>query len=309
MILHKGFNGLNIKSPVVTLGIFDGVHTGHKSLLLQLTKKAKEIDGESVAIIFSPHPRLVLEKDHLNLFFLTTMDEKIKLLEGSGIDHLIVIDFDKAFSRIEACDFIRDYLAGRLHTRHLIVGYDHHFGRKGSGDFETIQMCAEKLDFTVERVAGFETGKGPVSSTQIREALLSGRIEEAGQLLGYAYSLTGQVVEGRKLGRYIGYPTANIKTDPHKLIPANGVYATEVLSGGRNYPGMLSIGTNPTVNSAADMRSIEVNILDFEGDIYGETITVSFIKRLRDERKFETVQKLAAQMAVDKADTLRIFRK
>lgn len=308
MIVHKGFENLNIKTPVVTLGIFDGVHTGHKMLLNHLISRAKEVNGESVVITFSPHPRLVLEKNNLNLVFLSTPQEKIRLLESSGIDHLIIIDFNTHFSRIEACDFIRDYLAGKLHARHLIVGYDHHFGRKGSGDYNTIRQCAAEMDFTVEKIDEFKTSIGTVSSTLIREALLTGRLEEALLLLGYDYLLTGQVIEGKKLGRSIGYPTANIKADPHKLIPANGVYATEVNAGGKNYPGMLSIGTNPTVNKGRNQRSIEVNILGFTGDLYGETITVTFRKRLRDEKKFDNVEELAAQMAIDREHTLRLFR-
>jgi riboflavin kinase/FMN adenylyltransferase len=308
MIIHKGIKDSSVKSPVVTMGIFDGVHTGHKLLLSHLKEKAEETGGESVVITFSPHPRLVLEKDHRNLVFLTTTDEKIRLLEAEGIDHLILIDFTLEFSRIEACEFIKDYLIGRLHAKHLIVGYDHHFGRQGSGNFETIKQCSAAMDFRVEKVEGLMTGKGAVSSTMIREALLSGKPEEAKTLLGYSYSITGEVVEGRKLGRSIGYPTANIRTDVHKLIPSNGVYATEVIAQEKKYPGMLSIGTNPTVNSSGNERSIEVHIIGFNGNLYGEDITLTFRKRLRDEQKFSDIGKLAEQMDLDRADTLKLFR-
>jgi riboflavin kinase / FMN adenylyltransferase len=307
MILHRGYENLHLNSPVVTLGIFDGVHRGHRLLLDHLVAKAKETGGDSVVITFSPHPRLVLEKDHQNLTFLTTAEEKKNLLEKAGIDHLIVIDFSTEFSRIPACNFVRNILVGKIGARYLIVGYDHHFGRSGEGDYETIKECSGLYDFSVEQVRGLQTDEGAISSTLIRNALLSGRIDEANDLLGYGYSITGPVIEGKKLGRKIGFPTANITTEAHKLIPANGVYAVEVITGDNIFPGMLSIGSNPTVNSDNDSRFIEVNILNFEGNIYGKTITVIFRKRLREERKFETIDQLVAQIIRDKEDTMKLF--
>ena len=307
MIIHNGYENLILHSPVVTLGIFDGVHTGHRVLLDCLINRAKESGGESVVITFSPHPRLVLEKDHLNLTFLTTLDEKRDLLEKAGVDHMVVIKFNNEFSRIPACNFIRDILAGRIGTKYLIVGYDHHFGRDGEGDFDTIKQCSGLHDFKLEKVPGMQIAGRTISSSLIRNALLDGRLDEANMLLGYEYLLTGTIVAGKKIGRSIGFPTANIRTDTHKLIPANGVYAVEVRIDDGSYPGMLSIGTNPTINIENGIRSIEVNILNFERDIYGKDLTVVFKKRLRDEIKFGSIDQLADQMTKDKADTLKLF--
>ena len=189
-------------------------------------QRAREENGESVVITFSPHPRIVLEQNSKDLTFLTTMGEKKELLEKAGIDHLIIIEFNTAFSKIPACDFIKDILVRKIGTKHLIIGYNHHFGRRGEGDFNTIKQCSEELEFIVEQVQGFHTEEGAISSSSIREALLKGKINEANSWLGYSYSVSGTVIEGRRIGRTIGFPTANIKPDsPNKLIPCNGVYA------------------------------------------------------------------------------------
>jgi riboflavin kinase/FMN adenylyltransferase len=308
MLIHKGFENLNLISPVATLGIFDGVHRGHMALLDCLVKRAEEEGGESVVITFSPHPRIVLEQNKVNLTFLTTMDEKKVLLEKANIDHLVVIEFDLSFSKIPACDFIKAILVEKIGTKHLIIGYNHHFGRKGEGDFNTIKQCAEELKFRVEQVQGYHTEEGAISSSSIREALLKGEIDSANRWLGYFYSLTGTVIEGRKIGRTIGFPTANIKPDSqYKLIPANGVYAVNVMLDDNVFPGMLSIGSNPTVNTDISLRSIEVHILNFDKDIYGRKISVVFRKRLRDEKKFNNLEQLTEQMANDKQDTLKLL--
>jgi riboflavin kinase/FMN adenylyltransferase len=308
MLIHKGFENLNLISPVATLGIFDGVHRGHMALLDCLVKRAEEEGGESVVITFSPHPRIVLEQNNVNLTFLTTMDEKKVLLEKANIDHLVVIEFDLSFSKIPACDFIKAILVEKIGTKHLIIGYNHHFGRKGEGDFNTIKQCAEELKFRVEQVQGYHTEEGAISSSSIREALLKGEIDSANRWLGYFYSLTGTVIEGRKIGRTIGFPTANIKPDSqYKLIPANGVYAVNVMLDDNVFPGMLSIGSNPTVNTDISLRSIEVHILNFDKDIYGRKISVVFRKRLRDEKKFNNLEQLTEQMANDKQDTLKLL--
>jgi riboflavin kinase / FMN adenylyltransferase len=308
MIIHKGYEDLNLIAPVATLGIFDGVHRGHAALLDCLVKSAKEANVESVVITFSPHPRLVLDQNKSDLSFLTTMEEKTVLLENTKVDHLVIVEFNKEFSKIPACDFIKDILIKKIGTKHLIVGFNHHFGRSGEGDFSTIKRCSEELSLKVEQVQGFHTEEGTISSTLIREALLKGKLDEANRWLGYSYSVSGTVMEGRKIGRTIGYPTANIKPDSqYKLIPCNGVYAVDVHLDGKIYPGMLNIGSNPTVNSDPGFRSIEVHILNFESDIYGEKITVIFRKRLRDEIKFVNLEQLTAQMHRDKLDTLRLL--
>ncbi|HZY26326.1 MAG TPA: bifunctional riboflavin kinase/FAD synthetase [Bacteroidales bacterium] len=305
MIIHEGYENLNLVSPVATLGIFDGVHLGHRALLDRVVLKAKEEKSESVVITFSPHPRLVLEKNNINLSFLTTTEEKIVLLAKANVDHLIMIKFTPEFSNIPACDFLKDILVGKIGTKYLVIGHDHRFGRRGEGDFNTIRHCAKDLDFTVEQVEGYHTEDGMISSSLIRGALLNGNIEEANNWLGYPYAITGKIIEGRKLGRKIGFPTANIKpSSEHKLIPANGVYAVEVQLDNKKMQGMLSIGTNPTVNADVNFRSIEVNILNFDEEIYGRNITVIFRKKLRDEKKFRNLDELAQQMGRDKQETL-----
>ena len=308
MIVHEGYENIKLVKPIVTLGIFDGVHRGHRSLLDKLVLRAREEKGESVVITFSPHPRLVLEKDHLNLSFLTTLEEKKTLLEKANVDHLIILEFNKAFSNIHACDFIKNILVMKLGTTHLIIGYNHHFGWGGEGDFNTIKLCSESLNFRVEQVQGFLTEEGAISSSLIRKALLKGQIDEANSLLGYSYSVTGTVVGGKQIGRLIGFPTANIKPDDEfKLIPGNGVYAVDVKLGGKSFPGMMSIGTNPTVNSDLRLRSIEVHILNFDEVVYGKKITVTFRKRLRDEMKFDNTEQLTEQMGIDKMNTLKLL--
>ncbi|MDO9580281.1 MAG: riboflavin kinase, partial [Bacteroidales bacterium] len=249
MIIHEDYQNLNLVNPVVTLGVFDGVHRGHKVLLEHLVSRAKEIRGEAVVITFSPHPGIVLEKNKTRLSFLTTMEEKIVHLENANVDHLVIIEFNKKFSKIPACDFVKDVMLEKIGAKLLIIGFNHHFGKSGEGDYNTIKGCAKSLDFKVEQVQGLHTEEGAISSSIIREALLHGKLEDANRWLGYSYSLSGTIVEGRKIGRSIGFPTANIEPDSEfKLIPANGVYAVEVDLDEIRHPGMLSIGSNPTVN-------------------------------------------------------------
>jgi len=308
MIIHEGYENLNLTDPVVTLGIFDGVHRGHMILLNRLVSLSREIKSESVVITFSPHPRLVLEQNNHDLSFLTTMEEKIVMLMNVNIDHLIIIEFNEQFSKIPASDFIKEILIDKIGTKQLIIGYNHHFGKRGEGDFNTIKRYSEKLDFSVEQVQGFREEERAISSSLIREALLKGKLDDANRWLGYFYSVSGTVVEGRKIGRNIGFPTANIKPDSqYKLIPCNGVYAVEAKIDDKVYPGILSIGSNPTVNTDASLRSIEVHILNFDRDIYGRKISVTFRKRLRDEKKFDNLQQLAEQMSKDKQDALKLF--
>ncbi len=308
MQVHFGYGNAIIQLPVVTLGIFDGVHLGHRHILGRLVSKAREVGGESVVVTFYPHPRLVLEGSNSFVTLLTTLQEKTELLEKCGIDHLIIVEFTREFSNITACDFISEILVGQLGAKYLIIGYNHQFGRRREGDFDTIVKCAGSLNLDIERVEGLVTDQGTISSSMVREALLEGRVEDAARLLGYYYQVKGTVIEGRKLGRTIGFPTANIlPTDNHKLIPLKGVYAVEVYTGGKIYHGMLSIGSNPTVNKDEGFRSIEVHLLDFHGDIYGSEISVTFRKRLRDERRFDSVDGLTAQMELDRQSTLMVF--
>jgi riboflavin kinase / FMN adenylyltransferase len=308
MVIHEGYENLVFDSPVVTLGIFDGVHRGHRFLLNRLVSLAGETQGESVVITFHPHPRLILEKKSSELFFLSTFDEKILLLDKTGIDHLIIIEFTQEFSMMRACDFVSNVLVAKIRARHLIVGHDNHFGYRGEGDFDTIKACAESSGIMVEQAGGYQYDGGTVSSSVIREELLKGNLVKANELLGYCYSVKGIVIDGKKLGRKFGFPTANIRpVDGHKLVPAEGVYAVEVTVDRQRYKGMLSIGRNPTVNKGSAERSVEVNIFDFDKDIYGEEIEIIFRFRLRDEHKFSTVKQLSRQMELDKRDALQLL--
>jgi len=309
MIVHEGADNLKFFNPVVTLGIFDGVHKGHRALLDYLVSCARNVNGESVVVTFHPHPRVVLTDQHKGLSVLTTLSEKKSLLEKTNLNHLIILTFDRELGNLDACDFVEQVLVKKIGIQHLIVGYDHHFGKRREGDIVTIKECAAKFNFSVEQVNEVCINENAISSTAIREALLKGKIEEANSLLGYNYSLTGVIVEGRRIGREIGYPTANISPDDsYKLIPCDGVYAVEVNMEGTIYYGMLSIGSNPTVNDDIEARSVEVNIFDFEGDIYGSEITVIFRFRLRDEIRFKSIGELTRQMDNDKQHTMRLLK-
>jgi riboflavin kinase/FMN adenylyltransferase len=310
MIIHKGYENLNILNPVVTLGIFDGVHRGHKTLIASLIRKARSVKGESVIITFYPHPRLVLSENKASLVFLTSLEEKISLLEKEGVDQLIIIPFDHELSNKESCDFIKEVLVKKIGTKFLIAGFNNHFGKKGEDDFDTIRRCAESFEIVVEQVKALETDKGIVSSSLIREALLKGELEEANRLLGYDYFINGTIIEGRHLGKEIGFPTANIDPDyKNKLVPKDGVYAVDVIIEGFKHQGMLSIGSNPTVNNDPRKKTIEVNIFGFEKDIYNSEICVVFRYRLRDEIKFNSIDLLADQLEADKKMALKVFKK
>jgi len=308
MIIHKDYRNLRIPDPFVTIGVFDGVHLGHQALLRQLVAAAREKGSESVVITFDPHPKHVLSQDNENLLFLTTLTEKGKLLEKLMVDHLIVINFTKDLGNIEARDFIRDVLVKSIGIKHLLVGYNNQFGKARGGDISKIREYARVYGFTVDQAEGVSGEEGIISSTAIREALLSGDLANANKWLGYSYQVTGKVVEGKKLGRSLGFPTANIKPDEdHKLIPANGVYAVEVLIENELRQGVLSIGYNPTVDPGRKTRSIEVNIFDFEDDLYGKSVTVFFRYRLRDEKRFENTDQLRKQMAHDRDEALKLL--
>jgi riboflavin kinase/FMN adenylyltransferase len=301
MKIHNGYDNLKLRNPVVTMGTFDGVHRGHRMVLERLIRRAKETGGESVVITFFPHPRQVLAGSDTPIPLLSTPAEKARLLEEAGIDHLIVISFDHEFSNKEACSFVEEVLAGRIGARHLIVGFNHHFGRRGEGDFVTIRECAEKFSMTVEMIDPLISGDHIVSSSVIRDALAGGMTSLANELLGYPYSLDGTIVAGKKLGRIIGFPTANIKPgNPDKLIPMDGVYAVEVVFGNKRHKGVMSIGFNPTVEKERRERTIEVNIFDFDNEVYGLPVTIIFRHRLRDELKFDDLETLAGQIALDK---------
>jgi riboflavin kinase/FMN adenylyltransferase len=308
MQIHNGYEATELKNPVVTLGIFDGVHRGHQALLERLSLRSGELGGESVVITFNPHPRLVLDGKTEGLSFLSSMDEKKELLAKAGVDHLIILEFTESFSKISAPEFVKNILVGKIGTKHLIVGHDHHFGHHGDGNYDTVNSFAEKMGFVVEKVDGLKTDGSYISSSRIREALLKGSLDDANSWLGYNYSLKGLVVEGKKIGRKIGFPTANLKPCyRYKLIPCNGVYAVEVQVDEKRVPGMLSIGTNPTVNEDSVQRSVEVHIFNFKKKIYGKELEVIFRNRMRDELKFDNTDDLAIQIRLDMENAIRLL--
>jgi riboflavin kinase/FMN adenylyltransferase len=251
---------------------------------------------------------LVTSPDEKNLRLLTTLNEKIKLFEKYGIDHLIVYTFDKEFAELSYIEFVEKILVEKIGTHCLVIGYDHKFGKNREGGFDYLKKCAEKFAFKIERLDALLVDEDNVSSTKIRNALESGDIEKANRFLGYNFTLHGKVVEGKQVGRKLGFPTANIEaSDKHKIIPGYGVYAVIVELNGSEYKGMLNIGTRPTFNNNADNRSIEVNIFDFDGDIYKKEITLRFARKIRDEQKFESVEMLIEQLKKDKENAKSIL--
>lgn len=308
MKLYTSINQFEARKPVVTIGTFDGVHLGHQKVILRLQEFAKQHDGETVIFTFHTHPRLVTSPNENNLRLLTTLNEKIKLFEKYGIDHLIIYTFDKNFSELSYSEFVEKILVEKIKTHCLVVGYDHKFGKNREGGFDYLKKCAEKHKFEIEKLDALLVEEDSVSSTKIRNALQNGEIEKANHYLGYQFTLHGKVVEGKQLGRKLGFPTANIEaSDKYKIIPGYGVYAVNVELNGANYNGMLNIGTRPTFNKNADNRSIEVNIFDFDGDIYGKEITLNFVGKIRDEQKFENIEMLVNQLEKDKITALSIL--
>lgn len=304
MIVHRGLDDLQpIPNAVVTSGTFDGVHRGHQTILSRLTEAAHDSDGASVLITYWPHPRTVVSNDSQNLKLLTTLDEKIDLLDRAGVDHLVVIPFTRSFSQLTSEEYIRQILIEKIGTKKLVIGYDHRFGRDREGGFDYIRAHQAEYGFEVEEIPRQDIEAVGVSSSKIRTALGEGNIRTANRFLGRPYTLTGTIVKGQQLGRTIGFPTANMQVDdPLKLVPANGVYAVEVLYagqtlGGRIHGGMLNIGFRPTV--AGIGQTIETYIFDFNKDIYGEHLTLRFREFLRPEQKFEGLPALVAQLKRD----------
>lgn len=290
---------------MVTIGTFDGVHRGHRKVIAQLLENARKIDGESVILTFFPHPRMVLFPNTEQLL-LNTEEEKIKLIAGLGVDHLVIHPFTREFSMLSSTQFIQTILVDALHTKRLVIGYDHHFGKDREGSFENLKVSGPAYGFDVEEIPAQETDHIKVSSTRIRNALTAGEVDVANNLLGYRYKLTGTVVKGQQLGRKLGYPTANIVSNENfKLIPANGVYAVFVNSAGKRYGGMMNIGVRPTVDGTH--RTSEVNIFDFNADIYGEQLEVEFVKWVRGEQKFNGLDQLIEQLAADKIAVQKIL--
>lgn len=296
--VFKNFNDYTPQKPLaLSLGMFDGVHLGHKSIIDELIKVGSENNLETAVLTFWPHPRFVFNPNE-DLKLLNTREEKKFLMEKYNIENLFLKEFDEEFRNLTGEEFVRQILVDKLNVKYLIIGYDHSFGKNKSGNFKLLQELSKELGFEVEQMEAINIHENNISSTKVRNALLEGNIKQANEMLGYPYSVSGTVVHGKKIGRTIGYPTANIETDSIKLLPKKGAYIVEVFVKNQQYKGMLSIGTNPTVNG--EKLTVEVYILDFEGDIYDEQITVKFRDYLHDEIKFEGLEKLIERLDEDK---------
>ncbi len=304
-IYHNLDDFIPVRNAVVTSGTFDGVHVGHQKILSRLHEIADRTKGDTVVITFWPHPRLVLYPD-ADLKLLNTFEEKAELIKEQGIHHLLRIPFTKEFSQLTSEEFITKILVEKIGTKKLVIGYDHHFGKNREGSFEQLKLNGPKYGFDVEEISRQDVDHVAVSSSKIRKAIETADLETATHLLGRSYSISGRVIKGDKLGRQIGFPTANLEIDStHKLIPADGIYAVTVQYEHAVYNGMLYIGNRPTVDGLK--RNIEVNIFTFDKEIYGESLTVHFHQLLRGDTKFANLEELKTQMEKDQEASIRIL--
>ena len=293
-------------NAVVTIGTFDGVHIGHQQIIRHLRKLAAETKGETVLLTFFPHPRIVLQPDDNDLKLITTMEEREELLRSFGIDHLIIQPFSKDFSRISATEFVRDQLIKRIGMKTLVIGYDHHFGRNREGSYKDMEEMAPIYGFRLEEINEQMINDVAVSSTKVRKSLLEGDIETANHLLGHRFSIRGKVVGGDRIGRTLGFPTANIEiAEPYKLIPQNGIYAVQAKVQNVMKNGMLYIGNRPVVGGID--RRIELNIFDFDSEIYNENVQVFLVSRIRGDLPFEDLDSLKEKMKEDKVIATKLL--
>jgi len=303
----KEFTAAQVTNPVMTTGTFDGVHLGHRVIIDRLNDEAEKIGGQSVLLTFFPHPRMVLFPDDHGLQLLNSLDEKLALLADAGIDHVIVQPFTKEFAKLTALEYVKEVLVNAIGVKKMVVGYDHHFGNHREGNFETLKEYAELYQFEVAEIPVQELNEVNVSSTKVRKALLDGDVALANSFLTSKYQLAGIVIKGKQLGNKIGFPTANITPiNNYKLIPAIGVYAVEVVWANQTFKGMMNIGNNPTVENTNELR-MEVHIFDFEQDIYGEAIVITFVNRIRSEQKFDNLEALQQQLTYDKTAALEML--
>jgi riboflavin kinase/FMN adenylyltransferase len=307
-IYHHLSEFSKLPNAVAAIGTFDGVHFGHQKIITRLCERAAATGGESVILTFFPHPRLIIDPENQDLKMINTIAEKAKMLEELGVDHLIITPFTRDFSNQTAEAYIEDVLVGKIGIKHLIVGYDHRFGKDRKGGMAELIALSEPLGYTVEEIAEQDINDVAVSSTKIRKALLSGDVGLAAKFLGYHFSLHGPVIKGDKIGRTIGFPTANIFIEEnYKLIPSDGIYAVKVAMNGNTYKGMAYIGQRPTINGMT--RNIEVNIFDFNQEIYGQYVTMYFMEFLRHDVKFTGLEALKDQLKKDKEDTIAYFNR
>ena len=297
---------IKLENAVVTSGTFDGVHLGHQKILNRLNEVASETKGESVVITFYPHPRSVISPDNKTINLLSTLDEKIELLEESGVSHLVIIPFTREFSELSSEEFIQKILIETIGTKTLVIGFDHRFGKNREGGFDYLKENKARYGFEIEEIPRHDLENIGISSSKIRKALNDGDVQIAEHFLGRNYSVSGVVVKGKQLGRTIGFPTANIQVrEIAKLIPADGVYVVKVHYREEAFGGMLNIGNRPTVDGT--YKTIEVNIFDFDREIYGENLKVEFVQKIRNEQKFNGLEELKAQIAKDKVTCKNIL--
>ena len=300
----KDYN--STKPSVLTIGTFDGVHVGHKKIINQLTTISSENNLTSILLSFFPHPKMVLQNDN-ELKLINTIQEKEGLLNSLNLDYLIIKKFTKEFSRLSALEFVRDILVNKLNAKHIIIGYDHHFGRNRTANIEQLKEFGELYDFKVTEILAQDIDDIAISSTKIRKALINGEIKLANKFLGYNFFFSGDVVHGNNIGKTISFPTANIKVDqPYKLIPKNGVYIVKTIIDNQTTFGMMNIGYNPTFNGK--QKSIEIHFLNFTKNIYHKNLTIEMIMRIRNEIKFNSVEDLKKQLEQDKLSTLNYIK-
>ena len=291
---------------VVTSGTFDGVHLGHQKILGRLKELAARKQGETVLLTYWPHPRLILQPEDNSLRLLTTLTEKVKLLEELGVDHLIILPFTKELSQMSSEEFIREILVEKVQTKTLVIGYDHKFGKNREGSFEYLKSHSHLFGFDMEEISRQDVDDLAVSSTKIRTALAQGDISTASKYLGRPYFLSGQVVKGQQIGRSIGFPTANIQVvDKYKLLPRDGAYAVYAEVGAIRYKAILNIGDRPTVDGKK--KTIEAHLIDFDGDVYGQELSIHFQEFLREEEKFENLDALKNQLVIDRERAIFIL--
>lgn len=306
MQVHRNIDSLPVfKNAVITIGTFDGVHLGHQKIISALVKQAKAVGGESIIITFDPHPRKIINlAEHLQL--INTLEEKIELLQEKGIDHLVVVPFTLSFSEQPADIYIKDFIIDRFQPHTIIIGYDHHFGKERKGNYRLLEEKASVYNYQLLEIPKHVLDEIAISSTKVRDALLKAQVETANKLLGYDFFFEGVVVAGDKLGRQLGYPTANLKyTDFDKIRLSEGVYAVYAKYSGKRFMGMMSIGNRPTFNDTSE--KVEVNIFDFDEDLYGKTLRVIVKKYLRPQEKYSSIEALIAQIDLDKIESLKIL--
>ena len=295
------------RQTVITIGTFDGVHIGHQRIIEMLNLLKNKESEDSLILTFFPHPRRVLDQSN-DIKMLTTLEEKIELLDHFGLDRLIIEPFTREFSRLTALEFVRDILVNQLHLKKLVIGYDHHFGKNREGNFEQLAEYGELYDFEVVEIPAQEIQDVAVSSTKVRKAIEIGDMETANTYLGYPYRLTGTIVSGKGLGRKMSFPTVNLSiVEDYKLIPLKGVYVVRTMVGDKQVFGMMNIGYRPTVGGQG--QTIEIHLLDFDGDLYGSKMQIEILSRLRDEQKFESMDELGSQLKKDETNTRNYLSK